>query len=109
YVQSSLATATVNEPHEAGYGKNMVGVDHMKDYMEANHVDEILLSLPVKKSKKIRKILAIADYHGTRVKIVPDYHFLIDSPRRGGYKPIIMDVRPMPLDNWKLSFLKELF
>src|SRR5690554_2636699 len=61
YGQSSLATAMVNEPHEVGYGKNPVGVDYMKDYMEANHVDEILLSLPVKKSKKIKRILEIAD------------------------------------------------
>ncbi|WP_215223615.1 undecaprenyl-phosphate glucose phosphotransferase [Echinicola shivajiensis] len=86
-------------------------VAHMGEYMEANPVDEIIVALPVKCSKEIKEILKTADYHGTRVRFVPDYGNILGKEykviRHGGID--MVNVRQMPLDN-KWSFLfKECF
>ncbi|WP_200977077.1 undecaprenyl-phosphate glucose phosphotransferase [Echinicola sp. 20G] len=86
-------------------------VNRMGDYIKDNQVDEIIVALPVQCSEEIKKILNTADYHGTRVKFVPDYQDLLGS----GYKVTkrgsldMVNVRQMPLDDKLSFFVKECF
>lgn len=84
---------------------------HIREYLQANPVDEIVIALPVKPSKKVRNILEIADYHGIRVKYIPDYQGLLGT----GYKTTrygqmdVVNVRQTPLDETFSFFLKNSF
>ncbi|GAB3667602.1 undecaprenyl-phosphate glucose phosphotransferase [Echinicola sediminis] len=92
-------------------GQYVSDIGHMGDYIKDHHVDEIIVALPVKCSKEIKEILKTADYHGTRVRFVPDYRDLFGQ----GYKVIrqgnldMVNVRQMPLDNKFSYLLKECF
>jgi len=99
------------EEYDARKDEDLDDVNHMKDYLMGHHVDEILITVPIKKTNKIQEILNLADYHGTRVKIVPDYQSLIDPLYNHSIirKQAAVNVRPMPLDNSISSFLKESF
>ncbi|MDN3671170.1 undecaprenyl-phosphate glucose phosphotransferase [Echinicola jeungdonensis] len=86
-------------------------ISHIGDYMNENHVDEIIVALPIKCSKKIKSILKTADYHGARVRFIPDYKEVLGED----YKVIrhgkidMINARQMPLDNKLSNFIKECF
>lgn len=85
-------------------------IQHVKDYLEDHHVDEILLTLPFENSKKVSELLEVADYHGTRVKIVPEYQSLLGNGNlSSAYKPRPVNVRSLPLDSKWARFVKESF
>ncbi|MCJ8164114.1 exopolysaccharide biosynthesis polyprenyl glycosylphosphotransferase [Pontibacter sp. E15-1] len=80
-------------------------------YLQENAVDEIVIALPAKPSKKIRDILIAADYFGVRVKYVPDYINLFgkySKTKRFGHLEAV-NVRQLPLDGSLASFLKNSF
>ncbi|MGV3502238.1 MAG: exopolysaccharide biosynthesis polyprenyl glycosylphosphotransferase [Adhaeribacter sp.] len=84
---------------------------HIRQYLQDNPVDEIVIALPVKPSKKVRNILEIADYHGIRVKYVPDYQGLLGTKyktTRYGRMDVV-NVRQTPLDETFSFFLKNSF
>ncbi|OKL39553.1 exopolysaccharide biosynthesis polyprenyl glycosylphosphotransferase [Pontibacter flavimaris] len=87
------------------------GVDGIQEYLEHNMVDEIVIAIPVKHSKKIRNILSVADHYGVRVKYVPDYQSVFGehfrTKRYGNLEAV--HVRQLPLDNTYASFLKSAF
>lgn len=86
-------------------------ISNIHDYLKSNPVDEIVIAIPVKPSKKIKNILAAADYYGVRVKYIPDYQGLFGdkykTTRFGQLEAI--NVRQLPLDNIYASFLKNSF
>ncbi|TPE42504.1 exopolysaccharide biosynthesis polyprenyl glycosylphosphotransferase [Pontibacter mangrovi] len=86
-------------------------LDHIQDYLKYNQVDEIVIALPAKKTKKIRSIVAAADYYGVRVKYIPDYQDLFGNNykviRYGGLD--VVNVRQMPLDETFSFFMKNTF
>jgi len=106
---NSFGVDVLKDDFKVGQTKIFEDVHYMKSYLEDNHVDEILLSLPIKTSKKVREILRIADYHGARVKLLPDYKNIIQSKCKTAYASKAISVRPMPLDNSMSNFLKEAF
>src|SRR5690606_28461490 len=65
--------SVLNDGYEGERSKVCEDVNYMKSYVEDNRVDAILLSLPIKTSRKVRDILRIADYHGARLKLLADY------------------------------------
>lgn len=84
-------------------------VQFMEKYLEGHHVEEIQLNLPVKISEDVRKILELADYHGARVKILPDLDpILVGDVKRGNLVKAV-NLRPMPLDHKVSYFFKEAF
>jgi len=89
--------------------KTVEDLQLMKEYLSDHHVEEIVLNLPIKTSEEVREILQLADYHGTRVKILPDFGPLIigNSGKADVFKAV--NVRPMPLDNRAAYFFKEAF
>ncbi|SIR44291.1 Undecaprenyl-phosphate glucose phosphotransferase [Pontibacter lucknowensis] len=86
-------------------------LDHINDYLRNNPVDEIVIAIPVKVSKKIQSIITAADYHGVRVKYIPDYRGLFGEnykvTRYGELDAI--NVRQLPLDETYAFFLKNTF
>jgi Undecaprenyl-phosphate glucose phosphotransferase len=84
---------------------------HIQAYLKDNPVDEILIALPIKPSKKVRKVLEIADYHGIRVKYIPDYQSLFGKNyKTTRYGQIDMvNVRQLPLDETFSFFIKNSF
>lgn len=86
-------------------------IECMKEYLKENHVDEIFIALPIKNSEKIQDLIDIADYHGTRVKFVPDYQSVLGNAykRSNGSSIHTINVRQMPLDDRKSYLMKECF
>src|SRR5690554_2710655 len=85
-------------------------IGHMRDYIVDHHVDEIVITVPIKKTKKMQEIMDLADYHGKRVKIVPDYQSLVvNGKKAGAVKTAAVNLRPTPLDSSASSLLKESF
>lgn len=86
-------------------------LEHINDYLRDNTVDEIVIAIPVKVSKKVRNIVAAADYHGVRVKYIPDYRGLFgDNYKITRYGQLdAINVRQMPLDETYAFFLKNTF
>jgi Undecaprenyl-phosphate glucose phosphotransferase len=89
-------------------------VGKLKDiqtYLKENPVDEIVIALPVKPSKKVRNIIEAADYHGIRVKYIPDYQGLFGKNyKMTRYGQIDMvNVRHIPLDETFSFVVKNSF
>lgn len=86
-------------------------LDTINEYLKTNSVDEIVIAIPVKVSKKVKSIIAAADYHGVRVKYIPDYRGLFgDSYKMTRYGELdAINVRQLPLDEDYAFFLKNSF
>lgn len=84
---------------------------HIKNYLKENPVDEIVIALPLKPSKKVRNILEVADYHGIRVKYIPDYQDLFGKNyKMTRYGQIdVVNVRQLPLDETFSFWVKNTF
>lgn len=105
FVKSKKETAVVGKEKVIGKLKDM------DQYLHENRVDEIIIALPLKPSKKAQKILNIADYHGIRVKYVIDYNSTFGrncKPTKFGQIEAL-NVRQLPLDEKVASFMKNNF
>ncbi|GHA72817.1 exopolysaccharide biosynthesis polyprenyl glycosylphosphotransferase [Pontibacter akesuensis] len=94
-----------------GQDKVVGDLKHIHDYLKNNQVDEIVIALPVKVSKKVRNILSAADYHGVRVKYIPDYQNLLGTQykvTRFGHLDAV-NVRQLPLDETSAFLFKGSF
>lgn len=86
-------------------------LSHLHEYLRDNPVDEIVIALPVKPSKKVRNIISAADYYGVRVKYIPDYQGLFgDNYRMTKFGQIdAVNIRQLPLDNTYAFLIKNCF
>ncbi|WP_439883482.1 exopolysaccharide biosynthesis polyprenyl glycosylphosphotransferase [Pontibacter sp. MBLB2868] len=86
-------------------------VESIHEYLKNNSVDEIVIAIPIKLPKKIRNVLQAADYHGIRVKYIPDYQSVFGkhyrTKRLGKIEAV--NVREFPLDATYSSFIKNSF
>lgn len=91
-----------------GADKVVSEVNNIHLYLRDNPIDEIIIALPYKRSKKIKNIVMAADYYGIRVKYIPDYQDLFGNNYKtityGGFEAI--NVRQLPLDE-TFSFLMK--
>lgn len=98
---------------ECVVGKEMV-VGDLKDLhqvLKSNSIDEIVIALPGNPYRKIQHILSAADYHGIRVKYIPDYKDIFGRNykiTRYGHIDAV-NIRQMPLDGKIPFFLKNAF
>lgn len=95
YLRSNGEECKVSEDKVVGT------IKEIKEYLNQNTIDEIIIALPYKSArKKIKKIIHEADFHGTRVSYVPDYQGLFGK----NFKIIhdgeldVVNVRQLPLD-----------
>jgi Undecaprenyl-phosphate glucose phosphotransferase len=101
------------EDEECTVGKDKVvgSLTDIQQYLQEHPVDEIVIALPGTPSKKIQNIISIADYHGIRVKYIPDYQEIFGRnykfTRYGEIDAV--NIRQTPLDGQYASFIKNSF
>ncbi len=79
--------------------------------LKSRSIDEIIIALPFSADVEIVKALEMADFHGLRSRIIPDYYRLFERSFKTsqlGELPMI-NVRQIPLDNIFHSWLKRMF
>ncbi len=74
-------------------------------------IQEIIIALPLTCEKKIQNILSIADYNGTRVRLIPDFYRLLKCKYTIDTKDEIpfLNVHQVPLDKFNLQICKRIF
>jgi Undecaprenyl-phosphate glucose phosphotransferase len=99
------------EERQVGQNKIVGDLKDISQYLKTNHVDEIYIALPFRPSKKIRNIISAADYHGVRVKYIPDYSGLFGESYRVIHNRNIdaISIHRLPLDDAFSAFLKSSF
>lgn len=89
----------------------VASLDSLKEYLKYNFADEIIIALPYSELDKIKSIMEIADYHGTRIRFVPDYQGIFGENFKtyqfGDLQ--LVNIRQLPLDNWFPNLLKNIF
>ncbi|MCL6260438.1 exopolysaccharide biosynthesis polyprenyl glycosylphosphotransferase [Aquiflexum sp. TKW24L] len=101
-------------PEVNATGKNdrvVSTLEGLKDYLKDNFADEIIIALPYNELDKIKSIVEVADYHGTRIRFVPDYQGIFGENFKtyqfGDLQ--LVNIRQLPLDNWFPNLLKNVF
>ncbi len=89
----------------------VANLDNLKDYLKENYADEIIIALPYNELGKIKSIIEIADFHGTRIRFVPDYQGIFgESVKTYQFGDLqVVNIRQLPLDNWFPNFIKNVF
>lgn len=86
-------------------------VSHLSDVLETVNVDEVFVSTSVLKGGELKKLVKASDYHGVRVKYVPETPFMVGNNFKS-YKedPIqLFQHRVSPLDYLNSYLLKKCF
>jgi putative colanic acid biosynthesis UDP-glucose lipid carrier transferase len=86
-------------------------LNSINDFLLTNSVDEIVIALPGKPIQKIQEILSTADYHGIRVKYIPDYDDIFGSDYKVTRFGQIdaLSIHRSPMDSVYASFIKNCF
>ncbi|ADL53340.1 undecaprenyl-phosphate glucose phosphotransferase [Clostridium cellulovorans] len=81
----------------------------LEDILENTYVDEIYITLNLEEYKKVGKIIAIAEKHGVRIEIIPDFTKYISSkPAIDEFDGIpVINVRQIPLDEGINNVIKR--
>jgi putative colanic acid biosynthesis UDP-glucose lipid carrier transferase len=86
-------------------------IDSLSDILSQEHVDEVILALPNSEHETIKASIATCDFHGKRIRIIPDLHLYASSNiqiNTIGLLPVI-NLRSLPLDKWENKTLKRVF
>lgn len=86
-------------------------LNNINDFLKDNEVDEIVIALSGKPIQKIQDILSTADYHGIRVKYIPDYDDIFGSDyqvTRFGQIDAL-SIHRSPMDSASASLAKNCF
>ncbi|MCL6258662.1 exopolysaccharide biosynthesis polyprenyl glycosylphosphotransferase [Aquiflexum sp. TKW24L] len=86
-------------------------LDSLKEYLKDNYVDEIIIALPHNDLDNIKFIIKIADYHGARIRFVPDFKGIFSGNVKSYFYGdlLVVNLRQLPLDNWFPKLLKNIF
>jgi len=86
-------------------------LDDLDSVLAKMVVNEIIVALPLSEGDKIRVALESADYHGIRVRLIPDYYRMFErtfhTSKLGNF-PVI-NLRQIPLDLMYNASLKRIF
>ncbi|ADQ05800.1 Undecaprenyl-phosphate glucose phosphotransferase [Caldicellulosiruptor hydrothermalis 108] len=86
-------------------------IKDIESIVSNNHVDEIIIVLPLNQEKEINYIVDICEKYGIRTYLVPDYFKFI--PSKAEIEKIeeipLINIRYSPLDEWPNRFLKRTF
>ncbi len=81
--------------------------------ISTTNLDEVIVALPHEANKEIKKTIEICDYHGIRVKYIPDYSFLEGLENNIGiemYNDIpVINLRQNTLDKQVYLIYKRIF
>ncbi len=81
------------------------------DFLEKNHVHEIIISLPYHQSKLINDLFRYADNHMIRVRVIPEFSEYLSQRFSINYiqHVPIMKLRSEPLKSFTNRFIKRAF
>lgn len=86
-------------------------VNYAEELLKKTKIDDLVITLPMEQKTKIKKLIELADYHGIRVRLVPDFYkvfgrrFKVDTL---GEIPVV-NVNEVPLDNYFNALSKRIF
>jgi len=86
-------------------------IKDIESIVSNNHVDEIIIVLPLNQEKEINYIVNVCEKYGIRTYLVPDYFKFI--PSKAEIEKIegmpLINIRYSPLDEWTNRFIKRSF
>ncbi|WP_045168651.1 undecaprenyl-phosphate glucose phosphotransferase [Caldicellulosiruptor morganii] len=86
-------------------------IEDLECIVSNNHVDEIIIVLPLNQEREINYIVDICEKYGIRTYLVPDYFKFI--PSKAEIEKIegipLINIRYSPLDEWTNRFIKRSF
>ena len=79
--------------------------------LKKTSIEEIIVAIPLTAANEINRAIEIAEFHGVRISIIPDYYRLIERPfEAGSFGPLpIVSIRAIALDNALNKALKRSF
>lgn len=100
-----------DNPDESELHYQIIGrIQDMDNILKTKKVDEVIIALPTHLDEKIQFVMDKADYHGIRVRLVPDYFRLLGRNYKTtsfGDMPII-NIREISLDRYRFASLKRI-
>jgi putative colanic acid biosynthesis UDP-glucose lipid carrier transferase len=100
-----------NEKNNMNGCKYLGSIDSLSDVLSQEQVDEVILALPNSEHETIKASIATCDFHGKRMRIIPDLHLYASSNiqiNTIGLLPVI-NLRSLPLDKWENKVVKRIF
>lgn len=99
-----------DNPEDSDLQYQIIGrISDMDKVLKEKKVDEVIIALPTHLDEKIQLVADKADYHGIRVRLVPDYFRLLGRNYKTtsfGDMPII-NIREISLDRFRFATLKR--
>lgn len=99
-----------DNPEDSDLQYQIIGrIADMDKVLKEKKVDEVIIALPTHLDEKIQFVADKADYHGIRVRLVPDYFRLLGRNYKTtsfGDMPII-NIREISLDRFRFATLKR--
>ena len=93
---------------------NIPKLGFLRDFQkvhEMTNFQEVIITLPLTMEDEINKIISLAEFNGTRIRLIPDYYHLLkrntDTQIIGGIP--FVSVRGIPLDGLWVRILKRIF
>lgn len=86
-------------------------ISDLENILKNRHADELIIAVPLVKENLIREIINIADFHGIRIRLIPDFFTLLGKNFRIdnlGSIPVV-NVREIPMDNFFNYICKRIF
>ncbi|MCF8460889.1 MAG: undecaprenyl-phosphate glucose phosphotransferase [Flavobacteriales bacterium] len=86
-------------------------LEDLDGILASGKVQGLILAIPLLEVEKINKAIAVSEFHGLRISMIPDYFRLIDRPfeiKTLGNLPVV-NIREITLDNFLNKTLKRLF
>ncbi len=82
-----------------------------KKIVAQNYFNEVIITLHLENNKKIKELIDIAEYHGIRPRVVPNYYSMFNRTyevQTLGTIPIV-NIREVPLERYTNRFWKRAF
>lgn len=85
--------------------------NQLKEILNKQIPDEIVVALPNEKEKDINEIITICNQYDVKVRIIPDFFHFISNPMQ--FESIglisVISQQALPLDEWKNQLIKRVF
>ncbi|RYE30861.1 MAG: hypothetical protein EOP48_31765, partial [Sphingobacteriales bacterium] len=89
----------------------MGGIENLDQVLQTEMVDEVIIALPNSQHEETRSSIDICEFHGKRVRMIPDLSLYTSSNiqvNNIGLLPVI-NLRSLPQDRWSNRALKRGF
>lgn len=100
-----------NEPIVADGVHYLGKIQNLESILKAQHVDEVIISLPSEQAWEIRNCVEICDQLNVRVRLMPALQDLTTKSEEIDSLGLlsVINLNELPLDKWENKFFKMLF